>query len=215
MLALIWSLACRPPQVPAKLSVDATLVPGCPAETDGRPSVCQWQRVVWAQHLWASGRTARLVVSGNAVYTPFREADVMGDMLVALGVPASAILREPRALHTDENVGYSLRLLEKDWSLGVASFGPQALGCCQMVEAWDGRSCVAFGMDFHYVGERLSSGVPDLIFEPVTDWIPLAEREAQIAEQLGTKPRPSSMVVYMRGAIGRLFGRSAGPMLLP
>lgn len=206
---------------PAELPVAVALVPGCPSNPDGTLSICQWRRVLWAHHLYASGVVTRLVTSGNAVQTPHVEAEAMAAGLVALGVPAAAILQERRALHTDENVAYTLAMVvEAPWRSGgtplmIATDRGQASGACAMVDHWRRafpgiEGCISAPIDERWVWARLRQGLPEVRVEPVAGWVPLAEREAAIADETGRR-RPPSFWVYTRGAILGAFGRGRPP----
>ncbi|MFZ5475465.1 MAG: ElyC/SanA/YdcF family protein [Myxococcota bacterium] len=189
------------------------IVPGCPSEEDGTLSACQWRRVVWAHHLWASGLVGGFVTSGNAVYNRYVEAEALAAGLAALGVPADRVTLEPRALHTDENIAYALRLLEGHAVVAVASDPIQADGGCAMVNAWtEGVTCLSAPMDYRFVGARLARGVPEVRTEPVNEWVPLDEREAAIREITGWK-RPPSMMLYLVNTLKRPFGLSRPPRL--
>ena len=196
------------------LPMTVALVPGCPTEADGTLSWCQWRRALWAAHLYETGAVSSFVTSGNAVYTPFRESDSIAAGMIALGVPAAAITLEPKALHTDENVAYTLKIVEPlaPARLAVASDGGQAAGACAMVRAWSPIPCVVAPIDEVWMRARLSEGVPDVNVTPVEDWIPLKEREALIAEGTGYR-RPSSFWVYFSGAVLGAFGASKPPRL--
>ncbi len=225
MTLLLLLLACsratlqvgavdRPP-------VDAAIVPGCPSLEDGRLSPCQWRRVVWAQHMWASGRTRSFIVSGNAVYNRYVEAEALKAGLVALGVPPERVHLEPRALHTDENIAYALRIADHHGfdSLAIVSDAVQTLGTCQMVREWSGgeRTCLPAPMDYTLVRTRLAMGLPEARSEPVpaAEWVPLEERERRIAEQLGLRKRGNSLLIYMGKSLLAPFGLSRPPPLMP
>ena len=199
--------------------VDAALVPGCPSDDDGRVSACQWRRIVWAHHLWASGLIENFIVSGNAVYNPYVEAEALKAGLVALGVPERRIWLEPRALHTDENVAYALRIADAEGfrSLAIASDGVQTLGACAMVRLWSAaeRTCIAAPMDYPLVKARLASGLPSVRTEavPAADWEPLEARERRIAAELGRAPRGGSLWIYATKILISPFGLSHPPPL--
>ena len=212
---LHFVLLCLSLSGPAFAKNTVAIIPGCPTEADGSLSLLQWQRVVWGWYLWASGSVDQVLVSGNAVANPFGEAESMAAGLRALGLPEEDILVEPQALHTDENIAYALRMLPTNAAVVVASHRLQAPGGCEMVRAWSGRSCEASIIDFSLVMPRIRAGMPTVRIPAQEGWVPLAERERRIAEQLGVRPRPNSMVVYARGALLRLFGKSEPPMLLP
>lgn len=197
------AIAADPASIP---TADALIVPGCPAEEDGGLSECQRRRVAWAWQLWSAGRAQFVIPSGGAAHNPYVEADVMGDALVALGVPADRVLRERRALHTDQNIAWALGIAEERGftSLIVASDPGQARPGCTMVRAWSDLPCTAAPLDPALVGPALAlPPVADLVVmaEPVPDWVPLEEQEARIAAATGTRPRPSSFVVYARGML--------------
>ncbi|MEM1130605.1 MAG: YdcF family protein [Pseudomonadota bacterium] len=68
--------------------------------------------------LWRGGHTRRFVVSGGATQgIAETEADIIADMLIAGGIPGQAILREPMARHTGENVTLSRPLIDRSWGL--------------------------------------------------------------------------------------------------
>ena len=212
------TLQVRDPGAPP---VQAAIVPGCPSEDDGRLSFCQWRRVLWARQVWASGLADTLIVSGNAVYNRYVEAEALRAGLVALGVPPDRILLEPRALHTDENIAYALRIAKAHGfeHLAVASDGIQTQGTCDMVQTWSEGTvtCVAAPMDCRLIHARLAMGLPDVRTEPVPEdeWLPLKEREARIAQELGTRPRGNSLVIYATHALLRPFGLAKPPVLPP
>lgn len=201
--------------------VDAAIVPGCPSEDDGRLSPCQWRRAVWAHHIWATGRARTFIVSGNAVYNRYVEAEAMKAGLVALGVPAERVFLEPRALHTDENIAYALRIADAHGleSLAIVSDAVQTVGTCEMVRVWSDRqrTCLPAPMDYTLVRARLAMGLPEARSEPVpeADWATLEERERLIAEQLGLPKRGNSLWIYFSKSLLAPFGLSKPPTLLP
>lgn len=201
--------------------VDAAIVPGCPSLEDGRLSPCQWRRAVWAHHIWATGRTRTFIVSGNAVYNRYVEAEAMKAGLVALGVPADRVFLEPRALHTDENIAYALRIADRHGfvSIAIVSDAVQTVGTCQMVRMWSEqeRTCLPAPMDYNLVRARLAMGLPEARSEPVpeSEWAPLDEREQRIAEQLGRPKRGNSLWIYFTKSLLAPFGLARPPHLLP
>jgi hypothetical protein len=222
---LLLFVACAHPtlQVGAadRPPVDAAIVPGCPSLDDGHLSPCQWRRVLWAQHLWASGLTRSFIVSGNAVYNRYVEADALKAGLVALGVPADRIHLEPQALHTDENIAFSLHVADAQGfeTLSVASDAIQTTGSCTMIRAWSGhtRGCIAAPMDYPLIRARLAQGLPEVRTEPIpeADWMPLDERERRIAEALHRPKRGPSLWVYLSKSILAPFGLAHPPPLPP
>jgi hypothetical protein len=91
---------------------DAIIVLGCPSRPDGSPADCQITRADLAASLFRAGLGRQLITTGGAVQNRHVEAEALRDLLVARGVPAAAVLLEPRAEHTDENIYYSSLLME-------------------------------------------------------------------------------------------------------
>jgi hypothetical protein len=197
----------------ADVPVDVAIVPGCPSESDGRLSTCQWRRVLWAHHLYAAGLARNFIVSGNAVQNPYVEAEALEAALVALGVPPERIHIEPMALHTDENIAYALTLADASGyrTFSVASDAGQASGACQMVREWSGHPCAPATLEFPWMRARLAMGVPVVRTSPVSEWMALGELEARIAAVTGRRKRPSSMWVYLGQTVVAAFGQSAPP----
>ncbi len=75
-------------------SYDVVVVPGCPCNTDGRLSQCQWRRAAWAAMLYNTGAVDSFITSGAAAYTPHIEAVALRKGMVALGVPHEIIHTE-------------------------------------------------------------------------------------------------------------------------
>lgn len=199
----------------ALASSRVAIVPGCPSNEDGTVSTCQWRRAIWAADLYKEGRVDAIITSGAAAYNPYVEADALAAALEEQGVPADRIVREPQALHTDENIAYSLKLVERHGfeEILVASDMLQAGPACKMVTAWTGRDCTPLTVNYKTVMARIKAGMPSVQIEPVSAWIPLEEREAQIAAARGEPPRKSSWAVYLRGMFAPK--RSKPPELPP
>lgn len=96
---------------PAPASLDAIVVPGCPALPDGGVSTCIARRVGVAVAAWREGLAPRILMSGAAVRSSPVEARVMARYAHRLGVPGSAILVEPKARHTEQNIRYAAQML--------------------------------------------------------------------------------------------------------
>ncbi|MCF8258987.1 MAG: YdcF family protein, partial [Flavobacteriales bacterium] len=90
---------------------DAIIVPGFPFDDqDGQMNTFQRMRLFWAYHLYSTGETKNIIVSGSAVHTPYVEAEIFALYLKELGVDPHHIIIENRAEHSTENVFYSMEL---------------------------------------------------------------------------------------------------------
>ena len=158
-----------------------------------------------------------MITSGAAVYNPVVEADALAEALVAVGIPEHVILRERDAMHTDQNIAWSLNLAEKHGFEGivVASDTGHAQHGCAMVRAWSDLPCSAPMMDYRRVRDALLTGayeLPDLKIPLLDSWMTLEEKEAHLAKELGTNPRPPSLWVYLSDALdGKVKPRPALP----
>jgi len=94
-----------------RIVYDAVIVPGFPFDNEeGRINPFQHMRLFWAYHLYVTGETKNIIVSGGAVHTPYVEAEIFALYLKKLGVNPHHIIIENKAEHSTENIFYSLEL---------------------------------------------------------------------------------------------------------
>lgn len=93
----------------ANSQYDAIIVPGVPFLEPKWDRTMQ-MRVMWATHLYKTGKTKKIIMSGSSVYSPYGEAQIMKLYAIELGVPADDIIVEEKAQHSTENVWYSYKL---------------------------------------------------------------------------------------------------------
>lgn len=107
-------------------AVDYLVVLGAKVRESG-PSVSLWDRIyAAADYLKAHPDTVAIVSGGQGEDEPITEALSMRDELVKLGIPESRIWMEDKATSTDENLRFSLDLIEektgtRPHTLGVLS----------------------------------------------------------------------------------------------
>ncbi len=197
-LASIGCAARYEVRATAPAHYDAVIIPGCPSEDDGALSPCQMSRAAWGAILWRRGVTGAFIVSGAAVHSRYVEADALAAGLAALGVPAERIWLERNALHTDENMYYSLAIARALGfrRLAVASQKGHAAWSCRMLEDWGQKGCGAFSVDMDAVrADDPRARLAAVRTRPVEHWLPLAERERAIAARTG-RHRPPSYLLY-------------------
>jgi uncharacterized SAM-binding protein YcdF (DUF218 family) len=90
---------------------DTILVLGYPANPDGTPSPEERARVLEAIREYRAGVAPRLILTGGAGHNQFVEAHVMAQFAASQGVPASALIEEPRAQNTIQNIFYSAQIM--------------------------------------------------------------------------------------------------------
>jgi hypothetical protein len=91
---------------------DMIVVPGVPFE-DGKWSATMKDRVFWSKYLYDKGIARNVMYSGSAVYSPYREAEIMALYGEKLGIPGENIYTEIKAKHSTENIYYSYKKSEK------------------------------------------------------------------------------------------------------
>jgi hypothetical protein len=108
-VALARTLAAPGP--PGPLAVAVAL--GCPAEEDGQLSACERCRVDSALSAYRRGEVSAVILSGGAAHNRFIEAEVMGQALLAGGVPPGSVFFEPLALTTWTNLRHAQRIMRQ------------------------------------------------------------------------------------------------------
>jgi uncharacterized SAM-binding protein YcdF (DUF218 family) len=91
---------------------DTLIVLGNPAGADGAPSPEQRERTLEGVRQYKAGVASHLIFTGGAAHNRFVEADVMRDLAIAQGVPASDITVEDQAQNTIQNIYYSEQIME-------------------------------------------------------------------------------------------------------
>jgi uncharacterized SAM-binding protein YcdF (DUF218 family) len=95
-----------------KTGYDIIIVPGVPLE-NGKWSYTMKGRVYWSKYLYDRGITKNIMYSGAAVYSPYREGEIMALYAVKIGIPVQHIFTEVLAEHSTENVYYSYKKARK------------------------------------------------------------------------------------------------------
>ncbi len=88
---------------------DVLIVPGTPFDGEHWDTLIKG-RVLWSWILYKNGIVKNIIYSGGAVYTPYKEAHIMGAYGIALGIPPENIHYDTLAEHSTENIYYSYLL---------------------------------------------------------------------------------------------------------
>jgi uncharacterized SAM-binding protein YcdF (DUF218 family) len=91
---------------------DTLIVLGTPCKLDGTPSPEERERVAEAVREYQRGVSQHIIVSGGAAHNSLVEADCMKRYAVAQSVPADAIVEEPQAHDTIQNIYYSNQIMQ-------------------------------------------------------------------------------------------------------
>lgn len=98
---------------------DALIVPGFPHIKDSMTFIVQ-NRVMWAWYLYSKGMVKNVIFSGGAVYSPYKEAEIMAMYAIQLGIPAEHVFTEIQAEHSTENLYYSFKIAKENYFQRVA-----------------------------------------------------------------------------------------------
>lgn len=98
---------------------DAVIVPGVPLRDSSWGYVMK-TRVLWSYILYKNGTAKNIIYSGGAVYSPYKEAFVMGQYAQQLGIPKEHIFYDTMARHSTENVFYSYHIAQEKGFKNVA-----------------------------------------------------------------------------------------------
>jgi len=101
--AVIYNTAIK------KAPFDVVIIPGLPYDSAGRNPLFK-ARMLWAKELYNTGVVKNIIFSGAAVHSPYVEAMVMKIMADSMGIPTRHTFIEDKALHSNENVFYGVKL---------------------------------------------------------------------------------------------------------
>jgi hypothetical protein len=166
---------------------DIIIVPGAPVNSAYSRKLVQ-MRVAWAVHLYKLGVTDKILMSGAAVSTPYKESVVMKQYAISMGVPAEDIYTEEKAQHTTENIWYGYHQAKE-------------LGCDRIAVATDAfQTKMIYGFSKRKVPDIaflplvpdtlsvLQDTLPKLDLEPykIKDFVPLNKKQNRIERFRGT-----------------------------
>jgi len=109
---IVWFLAEPLLVVDHPLPADAIVAFAGGVGESGKAGGGYQERVKQAIELYRQGQAPRLIFSSGYTFA-FREADVMRELAVSHGVPASAIILETKAANTYENVDFVREILDR------------------------------------------------------------------------------------------------------
>jgi uncharacterized SAM-binding protein YcdF (DUF218 family) len=138
VLVLVFIVAVNyitlPTNTTTQTHFDTIVVLGTPTKTDGTPSAEQRERVLEGIREYRAGVAPRIIMTGAAAHNHFVEAHTMAQLAATQGVPASAILEEPQATNTIQNICYSAQLMHQhNWSSAEIVSSPNHLGRAALI----------------------------------------------------------------------------------
>ena len=107
---------------------DTIIVLGYPALGDGSASPEQIARTLEGVREYKAGVATHILFTGGAAHNAFAESHVMAQTALTQGVPAEAIVEEPQARNTIENIYYSAHIMsEHGWNSAEIVSSPNHL----------------------------------------------------------------------------------------
>jgi len=133
-LAVALNRLAIPDHNTAATHFNTLIVLGYPADPDGTPSPEQRERVLEAVREYKAGVAPDIIMTGGPAHNQFVEARVMATLAERNGVPASAIVEEPQAQNTIQNIFYSSQIMHaRNWHSAEVISSPAHLGRAAMI----------------------------------------------------------------------------------
>ena len=98
---------------PKPRATDVAVVLGCPANSDGTPSLCLRCRIKAALAAYQQGKVRAAIFAGGAAHHRFLEAAVMAREAERLGMPREVIFLESESLTTWQNLRFTKRIMQE------------------------------------------------------------------------------------------------------
>lgn len=128
IVLLVVNFLTIPSHDTALTHFDTIIVLGYPTNPDGTPSPEQRERVLEAVREYKAGVAPHIIVSGAAAHNAFTESHTMAQLAQSQGVPDSAVVEEPRAQNTIQNLVNSAQLMRQHgWSSAEIVSSPSHL----------------------------------------------------------------------------------------
>lgn len=180
---------------------DAIIVPGIPyGDSSNYNKFVMRSRVYWSYYLYANKITKNIIYSGGAVYTPYKEAEIMKLYAQALGVPDSNVFAETKAEHSTENLFYSYGLARQK------GFKKIALA----TDPFQARLLKKFARH-----EKLKVDFIPFVYDTLrtmnTTYIPVLDPSSARAKDFRSLPSRESKWQRFRGTLGKKIDYSAYP----
>ncbi len=120
--------------------LDYIVVLGARVNKNGVPSKPLYWRIDAAEeYLHSNPDTVAILSGGKGADEPMSEAQCMFDTLVARGIDESRLLMEDKSTSTNENIRYSLALMEAGASFGVVTNNFHVFRAVRIAEEVSGR----------------------------------------------------------------------------
>lgn len=191
----------------ALVPFDALIVPGIPYDGKNWDSIMKG-RVLWSWILYKNGYVKNVIYSGGAVYTPYKEAVVMGLYARELGIPEEHIFHDTLAKHSVENVFYSYLLAQqlgfKTIALGTDPLQSGLLGSFTRKRFASPIYHLPFVVDTMMVYNNVHPRIDESPAKVPPPWSSIKEQESFFKRLGGTIGRQIDWSRYPGGKVGPL-----------
>lgn len=179
---------------------DVIIVPGVPFENSVWSRTMK-ARVYWSKYLYDKGIAKNIIYSGNAVYSPYYEGEIMAQYARALGIPATNTFTEDSAKHSTENVYYSYKLAKK-LGFKTVALASDAFQTKQLRKFIRQKIDPAVGL-IPFVSDTLKKIEPGMVDPPVDynrsfkkGFISIKEQESFLKRWRGTRGKNIDTTLY-------------------
>ena len=187
--------------------LDAVIIPGIPFENNHWDRVMK-SRVLWSWILYKNGMVKNIIYSGDAVYSPYKEALIMGLYAQKLGIPKEHIFYETKAHHSTENVYYSY-LLAKEQGFKTIALATDPYFQSPILKGFTKRRFASYIHHIPFVKDSLIKyDALDPIIDPssakVENFVPITSQKSSKARFEGTLGRDINWHQYSNGRVEEL-----------
>lgn len=146
------------------------VVLGARVNKNGVPSKPLYWRIDAAEeYLRANPDTVAILSGGKGADEPMSEAQCMFDTLVTRGIDESRLLMEDKSTSTNENIRYSLALMEEDATFGVVTNNFHVFRAVRIAEEVSGRAVSGIASQYldalliHYMAREAVGIAKDIL----------------------------------------------------
>lgn len=161
VFAVLEGFICSQMGAKGESGLDYVVVLGARVNKNGVPSKPLYWRIDAAEdYLRANPDTKAILSGGKGADEPMSEAQCMYDTLVARGIDASRLLLEDKSTNTNENIRFSLALMEEDATFGVITNNFHVFRAVHIAEKQSGKAVSGIASQYkdalfvHYVARE-------------------------------------------------------------
>lgn len=150
--------------------LDYIIVLGARVKEDGTPTKPLYWRINAAEeYLRANPDTRAILSGGKGTNEPISEAQCMYNILLARGIDESRLIAEGESTSTNENIRFSLALMDEDATFGVVTNNFHVFRAVRIAEQVSGRAVSGIAAQYkdalliHYMAREAAGILKDTL----------------------------------------------------